>query len=91
MKVLKRDGRFQDYDLDKIKLSIERASDEARQPFTLSDIEILSKDIHRKILNMGKDVIRSVEIHNIVYNQLKNAGFDEVAKCYRDYAKNNYA
>ncbi len=89
MKVLKRDGRYQEYDLDKIKLSIERASDEARQPFTLSDIEMLGKDIHSTILNIETDTIKSVDIHNIVYNQLKNAGFDKVARCYRDYAKDD--
>lgn len=87
MKVLKKDGRLQDYNLDKIKLSIERASDEARQPFTLSDIEILGNDIHKKILDLEKDTIKSEEIHNIVYKQLKYTGFDQIATCYKNYAK----
>lgn len=87
MKVLKRNGTLQDYNLDKIKLSIERASDEVEQPFTLSDIEVLSRDIHREVTKLERDIIQSEEIHNIVYNQLNSSGFSKIAKRYANYAR----
>ena len=38
MKVRKRDGSLQDFDIDKVKLTLERMSDELNRPFTGSDL-----------------------------------------------------
>lgn len=86
MKVLKKDGTLQDYNLAKIKLSIACASDEVDQPFTLSDIEILSRDIHRELTELNKDIVKSDEIHSIVYNSLNTNGFGKIAERYANYA-----
>ena len=87
MKVLKKDGTVQTCNLAKIKLSIACASDEARQPLTLSDLEILARDISKKMKSMGKDIIKTDEIHSIVYGTLIKGGFNTIAEHYKNYAK----
>lgn len=87
MKVIKRDGRIQEFDIEKIKLTLERVSDELNEPFTKSDIDNVAREIHKAILGMGKEYIHSFEIHRIVVEQLKNAGFTHIAQAYDDYQK----
>lgn len=88
MKVLKRDGSYQEFNIAKIKLSIASASDELKQPLTLSDLEILSKDIYRELKLLNKDIVTSNEIYGIVYNTLNTSGFNKIAERYEIYAKN---
>jgi len=47
LKVRKRDGRIQDFNLGKIRLTIERVSDEVQMPLTGSDLDMISKSIER--------------------------------------------
>ena len=82
MKVIKRDGRLQDFDLDKIKISISGASDDAEQPFNESDIDNLVKGIEEGIQNLQKDTIDVDNIQNLVLNELEKLGFNVVAKYY---------
>lgn len=87
MKVLKRNGSYQDFDLDKIRLSVERASDEANEPFNTSDLELLGKDIEHAILNCCSDVIHADDIKNIVAMTLMKLGFKKVALYYNEHKK----
>jgi len=87
MKVIKKDGRIQEFDIEKIKLSLERVSDEVNEPFTKSDINNLARAIQETILTMNKEYIGSSEIRSIVVEQLKRAGFTHIAQAYDDYLK----
>ena len=49
MKVTKRDGRIQDFDKNKIKVSIMRASDDAKVPLNTSDIENITDSILKEM------------------------------------------
>lgn len=82
MKVSKRDGRLQNFDLSKIKTSIDRASFDAGQPLNVSDIKNLAKDIEIGIKNLQKDIIDSDVIQSLVLSELEKAGFHLVAKYY---------
>ena len=82
MKVIKRDGRLQEFDLSKIKTSIDRASDNAEQPLNESDIENLARSIEKSLKNYQKDSIHSDIIQNFVLRELENQGFKIVAKYY---------
>ncbi|MGH4138206.1 ATP cone domain-containing protein [Clostridium sp.] len=82
MKVIKRDGKLQDFDLNKIKTSIYRASDDASEPLNESDIENLAKSIERSLQNYQKGSIHSDIIQIFVLRELKKEGFTGVATYY---------
>jgi transcriptional repressor NrdR len=82
MKVEKRDGRLQKYDLSKIIFTIERASDDAEEPMNESDAEIAARAIDRAIKGLGKDVVSVQEIRDTVIKELLSLGFKEIAKYY---------
>ncbi|MCB2292588.1 hypothetical protein LGK95_03410 [Clostridium algoriphilum] len=82
MKVIKRDGRLQDFNLSKIKTSISRASDDAGQPLNIADIDNLAEDIWDSIEKYQKDPIAFNIIHEIVLGELEKWGFSLVAKYY---------
>ena len=82
MKVIKRDGRLQEFDLSKIKTSIDRASEDAEQPLNESDIENLAKSIEKSLKNYQKGSIHSDIIQTFVLRELEGQGFKIVAKYY---------
>ena len=55
MKVIKRDGRLQELDLEKIKISILSATNESKELLNESDVKILVEDINSKIKEVRKD------------------------------------
>lgn len=73
LKVIKRDGREQEFDLSKIQRGIEKACNKI-DPATLTN---LSQKIEQKILNKKTNSIKSTEIGNIVLQELKK--FDQMA------------
>jgi transcriptional repressor NrdR len=82
MKVVKRDGRIQDFDLDKIIVSIERASDDIGEPMNESDANCAAQSIEKNIKAQGKEAITFQEIRNIVTSELKKLGFSDIAAAY---------
>ncbi|MGH4050960.1 MAG: ATP cone domain-containing protein [Clostridium sp.] len=82
MKVLKRDGRVQDFDLSKIKTSIYRASDDADQPLNESDIDNIAEDVEISIKALQKDTISFDVIHELVLAKLEKSGFNTLSKYY---------
>ncbi|WP_102400247.1 ATP cone domain-containing protein [Haloimpatiens massiliensis] len=82
MKVIKRDGRTQEFDISKIMVSIERSSDDAGNPMTSSDILNMSEDVKNKIWDDFKNKVSYNDIRNIVIEKLSNSGFESVAKAY---------
>ena len=54
MKVIKRDGRLQELDLEKIKISILSATNESKELLNESDVKILVEDINSKIKEVRK-------------------------------------
>ena len=82
MKVIKQDGRLENFDLSKIKTSIYRASDDAGQPLNESDIENLARSIEKALKNYQKDNIHSNIIQNFVLRELEKQGFKIVAQYY---------
>lgn len=82
MKVIKKNGKTQKFDLDKIKTSIYRASDDAEQPLNESDIENIAGDIETNIKDLKKDSVNSYVIQELVVDQLEKSGFNVLAKYY---------
>jgi len=91
LKVIKKDGRVQPFDLSKIIFALERISDECSQPFTQSDLTFVAKNIEKSIRaameNKDEDIIHTSKIRTIVIKELEQAGFKHIADCYKEYVK----
>jgi len=85
MKVIKRDGRIQDFDINKVMLTVEYASDSAGAPMASSDIQNIGEDVQEKINSYGSDYIHASVIQQFVIDSLKELGFSIVAKHYSEH------
>lgn len=85
MKVIKKDGRIQDFDIQKIRVSVENASDEANAPMSSSDIGNIIEDIQQIIDSSELQRIHVSDIQTMVVNTLKKLGFSVVARYYYEY------
>ena len=89
MKVIKKDGRLQELDLEKIKISILSATNESKELLNESDVKILVEDINSKIKEVRKDGenTSSYEISGIAISILKRDGFSDIVEKYIGYEK----
>ena len=89
MKVIKRDGRLQELDLEKIKISILSATNESKELLNESDVKILVEDINSKIKEVRKEGedTSSYEISGIAISILKRDWFSDIVEKYIGYEK----
>lgn len=87
MKVKKRNGSLQDFNINKVRLTLGRVSDELDKPFTGADLRLLTEAIEESIIGLGKEIVESRDIYRIVVEKLKGFGFDEIAKAYSEYER----
>lgn len=87
MNVIKRDGRIQELSISKIKMSLQKASDDINAPLTQSDISNLIEDVNRKFKDMKVKIIPADQVQDIVYNVILDNGFNELAEFYKGYKK----
>ena len=83
MMIIKKDGRLQDFDENKIKTSIGNAARSISQaPLNEADIKIISADVVNTIRSIRKnnDNTSSYEIIGVIVDTLKKDGFREVIK-----------
>ena len=78
----KSDGSFQEFDIRKIKLVLERVSDECSESMNASDVKIISRSIQRAAEKAFGDVIVHTDLRLIVRDTLKQNGFGDVAETY---------
>jgi len=81
MKVIKRNGEYQDFDIQKIRLVLERVSDEIGESLNASDINAVSRVILRDVERFGEAVPYGA-LHEIVAGALRESGFDDHADAY---------
>lgn len=88
MKLIKKDGRIQEFESDKIYTSIENAS-RAVTDLSLneSDLKIIVNDIKLRINKIRKDETptSSYEVIGVITNVLKENGFTEVLKAFIEH------
>ncbi len=73
--VVKRDGRLESFDRNKIRSGIMRAVE--KRPVSPDKVNDILNDVENEIRSRGKSEIKSREIGELVMNKLKNV--DEVA------------
>ncbi len=89
MQVIKKDGRVQELDKEKIRISILNSSNGTEKILNESDINILVKDIFEKIVFLRTDYgnTSSYEIIGIIIEVLKRDGFDMIISSFLGYKK----
>lgn len=87
MKVLKRSGKIEDFDLKKIQKSLECIAVSVEGLLTNSDISNLVSAISKKITESYTDQITYKEIRGVVTETLAKMGFSKVAKAYDEFQK----
>ena len=89
MQVIKKDGRLQELEANKIKVSILNATSETKALLNESDVNVLVKDIIKAIENLRSEYgnTSSYEITGVVVDMLKRDGFEDVVSSYIGYSK----
>lgn len=89
MKVIKKDGRLQELDPSKIKLSILNSTIEEKTLLNESDVKIIVEDVVRCIKKFRGEEYNtsSYEITGVVISILSRDGFDDVISSYVGYKK----
>ena len=88
MKLIKKDGRIQEFEIDKIYTSIENASRAITDSsLNESDLKIIVNDIKGRINKVRKDETptSSYEVIGVITNVLKENGFTEVLKAFIEH------
>lgn len=88
MKVIKKDGRIQEFNKDKIYISIYNASRNSSSGIlNESDAKIVIEDIDKKLKSIRKDdeLTSIYEIIGVIVSVLKKDGFTELLKTYLSY------
>jgi len=85
--VIKKDGRSEDFDREKVRKGIMRASE--KRPITTDEIENMVMRIEEKLRNKGKEVKTSL-VGELVANELKKAdkvAYIRFASVYKDFSE----
>lgn len=87
MKIIKKDGRLEEFNSRKIKTSIENSANEVGIALNESDLIILVQDIERKILQIREKelITSSYEVIGVVFSILKRNGFKNILKSYVEF------
>lgn len=89
MKIIKKDGRLEDFSIRKVKISIENAARDSGAMVNESDLKVIIKDVEKYLLNIRKDslITSSYEVIGVVFEVLKRDGFKSVLKAYMKFDK----
>ena len=86
--VIKRDGRKQEFDFEKIKNSIKSAADNLKITLTEKQYTELKNKCNELIAkNTNKDAIEVEKLQDIIESSLYICGFRKLRECYDDFRK----
>lgn len=87
MRVIKKDGRIQSFDIIKIRSSILSASIDSNTIINEADLKVLSNSVLKSLKDLrGDDGITSAyEIFAIIIETLNKDGFKDIAMSYLGY------
>lgn len=88
--VIKKDLRKQKFAPDKIRISVASSADDVNFMLNKKDLDMVTKDAEKKIISLrGIDgQTSSYEIRCVVYETLRDLGFNKVANSYYNHCNN---
>lgn len=89
MQIIKKDGRLENFNIKKIKTSIENAARDSGTMLNESDLKILVNDAEKTLLKTRKDslITSSYEVIGVIFDILKRDGFKSILKSYLEFDK----
>ncbi|MDU5111583.1 MAG: ATP cone domain-containing protein, partial [Clostridium sp.] len=83
------DGRIEEFNIKKVKTSIENAARDSESMLNESDLNIITSDIENTLLKIRKDTLitSSYEVIGVIFEILKRDGFNGVLKSYVEFGK----
>ena len=84
MRVVKRNGKFEDFQIQKLERSIKNSASDINIVFNNSDIKLLCNEIMKELSVACKDndLTSSYEIVGVTLTVLKNNNFGKVINSY---------
>ena len=89
MRIIMKDGRLEEFNIKKVRTSIENAASDAEAMLNESDLHILASDVEKMLFNIRKDslITSSYEVVGVIFNVLKRDGFSKILKAYVEFEK----
>lgn len=84
VKIKKKHGNIEDFNIKKIRTSLENSANDINFILTESDINIILRDIENTLkgLRNNDGHTSSYEIRGLIYNILNNMKFDKLCRSY---------
>lgn len=79
--VIKRSGRKEPFDMEKVRTTLITAGNELDEPLTYGDVDCLLAPV--RAFTEGKHLLTSRDIYNNLISNMENLGFHRLAKAYR--------
>ena len=84
IKVIKKDGLLEDFDINKVIVAVTKSAERVLYKFTPEQIERIKVVVTEKANSLGKDNVSVADMHKVVELALDDIE-PKVAKSYRDY------
>ena len=85
--IIKRDGRLENFDTEKIKRSIKNSAKDCNIDLNNSDVDYIYKVINNRIIcfiqSNNRHILSSIEIRSFIIESLKICGFNKISEEYR--------
>lgn len=88
MNIIKKDGRIEEFKIEKLSTSLSNAANDLNLTLNKSDIKIITEDVEKTIKSIrSNEATSSYEVVGILISTLKNEKFSEILKAYIEYKK----
>lgn len=82
MKIIKKSGIEEEFNILKIRSSVSNASNEINMPLTDSDLNVITKEVTSILSVLNRETTSSYEIFAIVLNVLNKLKFKSICNAY---------
>lgn len=87
MKIIKRSGKIVDFEISKVKTSVETSASDINFSLTRSDINIILNDFNTKLKTLRQEdgITSAYEVRGLIYDVLTCRSFNQVCKSYMNF------
>lgn len=87
MQIIKRSGKVVDFDISKVKTSIETSASDINLSLTSSDMNILLDDFNKNLIKLRKEdgITSAYEVRGLIYDVLTKHSFNNICKSYMNF------
>ncbi|MDZ5252467.1 ATP cone domain-containing protein [Clostridium sp. LIBA-8841] len=89
MNIIKKDGRIEEFKIEKLSTSLSNAANDLNLTLNKSDVKIITEDVEKiiKSIRLNNEATSSYEVVGVLISSLKDEKFSEILKAYIEYKK----